>query len=199
MTIRTTMSETGRDNDRLTPAEQMFLRDLAWSVVTAAVRRLSAPDPRAMAAAAGLDLAPRLSTPRGAFVTLHRDGRLRGCLGHIEGTLPLVETVAHNARAAALADPRFAPVLPVELAGLELEISALTPLQAVAGPEAIVIGRHGIVLAKGRHRAVFLPQVAIEQGWDRATTLSQLALKAGLTAGDWRTGAHYQVFEAEVF
>jgi AmmeMemoRadiSam system protein A len=152
-----------------------------------------------MAVRAGLERDSRLAVPRGAFVTLRRAGLLRGCLGHIEGTLPLVETVLHNARAAALSDPRFAPLTPAELPGLSLEISALTPLRPVQGPDEITVGQHGILLAKRGRRAVFLPQVATEQGWDLPTTLSQLALKAGLSAGEWHAGARFEVFEAEVF
>jgi uncharacterized protein (TIGR00296 family) len=82
---------------------------------------------------------------------------------------------------------------------LHLEISALTPLRSVSGPADIEIGRHGILLHKGAAQAVFLPQVAVEQGWDRDTTLTHLALKAGLPADGWRQGARFQVFEADVF
>ena len=98
-----------------------------------------------------------------------------------------------------MADPRFLPVTTGDLPGLDLELSVLTPLTAVTGPGDIIIGRHGIVLAKGARRAVFPPQVATEQGWDLATTLTHLALKAGLGPDDWRTGTDFLVFEAVVF
>jgi AMMECR1 domain-containing protein len=75
----------------------------------------------------------------------------------------------------------------------------LTSLVPVAGPEEIVIGRHGIVLSKGGRKSVFLPQVAPEQGWDRETTLTHLALKAGLGPDAWREGCEFLVFEADVF
>jgi AmmeMemoRadiSam system protein A len=133
------------------------------------------------------------------FVTLHRQGRLRGCIGYIEGIKPLAEAVVDNGRSAAVGDPRFAPVTAGELDQLEIEVSALTPLRPVSGPEDIEIGRHGIVLAKGGRRAVFLPQVAPEQGWDLTTTLGHLALKAGLGPDGWQEGARFEVFEAEVF
>ena len=100
---------------------------------------------------------------------------------------------------AAVRDPRFPPLRPTELPDLELEISVLTPLAPVAGPDAIVPGHHGVLLESGGRSAVFLPQVAPEQGWDRETLLDHLALKAGLPADAWRHGASLQVFAAEVF
>ena len=105
-----------------------------------------------------------------------------------------------SAVASALEDPRFPPVRLAELAQLDLEISILTPMQPVSGPEAFVVGRHGVVLAAQGRRAVFLPQVAPEQGWDRDTTLTQLSLKAGLPPDAWRSSsARFEVFEAQVF
>ena len=98
-----------------------------------------------------------------------------------------------------MADPRFAPVSEGELSGLDVEVSVLTPLVSVNGPEDIEIGRHGIVLSAQGRRSVFLPQVAPEQGWDLETTLGHLSLKAGLSPHAWQEGAEFQVFEAEVF
>lgn len=193
------MQEPGRHAQQLTAAEKTFLRDAARLAVAAAVHEQKPPDPRVLARRSGLDLSPHLTEKRGAFVTLSLRGRLRGCIGTIEGHLPLVDAVVRNARAAAREDPRFAPVGVAELPRLDLEVSALTPLQAVARVQDIVIGQHGILLAKNGHRAVFLPQVAVEQGWDLETTLGHLALKAGLSPGDWHEGARFEVFEAEVF
>jgi AmmeMemoRadiSam system protein B/AmmeMemoRadiSam system protein A len=182
----------------LTASERSFLVDLARRAVTAAVRGATPPDPGPLIDAAGLTPAPRLAEPRGAFVTLTRHGALRGCIGYIEGIKPLVEAVVDNGAAAATADPRFPAVSADELPEIEVEVSALTPLRNVDGPDAIVIGRHGIVLEQAGHRAVFLPQVAPEQGWDLPTTLTQLALKAGLAADAWRRDCRFQVFEAEI-
>jgi len=193
------MLEPGAIMNNLTSKERNFLREVALVAVQNAVRQLDAPDTRALARVAGVDLAPRLLVKRGAFVTLHLNGVLRGCIGYIEGHLPLVDAVARNGRAAAVEDPRFAPVSRAELPKLDLEVSALTPLHVVPRPEDIVIGRHGILFEKQGHKAVFLPQVAPEQGWDLETTLGHLALKAGLTPGDWHEGAQLRVFEAEVF
>lgn len=187
------------EGDRLLPAEKDFLRDLAWRAVQAAVRRRPAPTPRQLAEQAGLDLKPRLLASRGAFVTLTAGGRLRGCIGYIEGHKPLVEAVVDNGRSAAVGDPRFAPVSARELDSLEVEVSVLTPLAPVGSPEDIEIGRHGVVLAAQGRRAVFLPQVAVEQGWDLETTLGHLAVKAGLAPNAWQEDAQLLVFEAEVF
>jgi uncharacterized protein (TIGR00296 family) len=99
---------------------------------------------------------------------------------------------------SALEDPRFAPMVADELAGVRIEISALSPMREVGGPEEIVLGRHGVELEKGSARAVFLPQVATEYGWTLETLLKQLALKAGLAEDGWR-GGKLRVFEAQVF
>jgi len=99
----------------------------------------------------------------------------------------------------AAQDPRFPRLAAGELDGLEVEVSVLSPAHPVAGPTAIEVGKHGVILEKGRHRALFLPQVAIEQGWDRQTMLDHLAQKAGLPDGGWRNGANFEVFTAQVF
>jgi len=182
----------------LTSAESAFLRDLARRAVVAAVRDEKTLDPEEAIRASGMEASEALRQPRGAFVTLTRRGQLRGCIGYIQPIAPLAEAVATNARSAAVGDPRFAPVGEAELADLHIEISALTPLRKVDGPEEIVVGRHGILLAKGSAQAVFLPQVATEQGWDLATTLTHLARKAGLPADGWKSGAEFTIFEAEI-
>ena len=193
------MLEPGAPLNKLTSSERTYLLEVARQAVETAVRDQDPPDTRGLARMSEIDLAPRLLTKRGAFVTLHLDGNLRGCIGYIEGHLPLVDAVARNGRAAALEDPRFAPVSAAELPRLEIEVSALTPLRVVARPEDIIIGRHSILLEKQGQKAVFLPQVAPEQGWNLETTLGHLALKAGLGPADWHEGARFQVFEAEVF
>ncbi|MBU2502439.1 AmmeMemoRadiSam system protein A, partial [bacterium] len=126
-------------------------------------------------------------------------GQLRGCIGHMAEDIPLGQVVGAMAIQAAFNDRRFQPVTARELEDLDIEISVLTPFRAVSGPEAVVVGRDGVVLRKGGRSAVFLPQVATEQGWDRDTLLDQLSLKAGLPADAWRSGAQLSVFQAEVF
>jgi AmmeMemoRadiSam system protein B/AmmeMemoRadiSam system protein A len=150
--------------------------------------------------ATGVRVPEEARAPGAAFVTLTgADDQLRGCIGELVANGPLVESIMENAQRAALSDPRFPPVDADELAGLHLEISALTPPRPVSGYDAIELGRHGIILSKGLRRAVFLPQVAGEQGWDLPTTLTHLSRKAGLGPDDWREGASLQVFEATVF
>ena len=136
----------------------------------------------------------------GVFVTLHdASGDLRGCIGNILPAGTLAEGLWGRAQDAALNDPRFDPVTPSELTSLTIEISVLTRPKAVSSPEKIEIGRHGILLKKRGRSAVFLPQVAPEQGWDLETTLNHLSLKAGLSPDAWREGASFEVFEAQVF
>ncbi len=136
----------------------------------------------------------------GTFVTLERDGNLRGCIGHIFAVQPLWRDIRNNAVAAAVNDPRFRPVGAAELPLLEIEISVLTHPKPVASYEEVIIGRHGVVLAAKGKRATFLPQVAADQHWDRATTLTRLARKAGLPGDVWRTAeVSLSVYEAQVF
>ena len=137
----------------------------------------------------------------GAFVTLNDrvTGALRGCIGEIMPMRPLAEAVAGRAVDSALHDPRFMPVMERELGGLRVEVSALTPPKPVESWRDIVLGRDGMTLEKDGAFAVFLPQVAPEQGWDLATTLSYLSQKAGLSPDAWRKGAKFETFQAEVF
>jgi len=151
------------------------------------------------AAELGVPSAGPLRETLAAFVTLEKRGMLRGCIGTIDPVAPLWRSIRDNAIAAAVADRRFAPVSAEELGDLELEISILTRPESVGSPEDFQVGRHGVVLQAHGRRAVFLPQVAPEQGWDRATTLSYLARKAGLDRDVWRTpAAALSVFEAQV-
>ena len=137
----------------------------------------------------------------GAFVTLNEKvtGALRGCIGEIMPMRPLVEAVAARAVDSALGDPRFSPVSERELGGIRVEVSALTPPKRVASWRDIELGRDGVTLEKDGCFAVFLPQVAPEQGWDLPTTLSYLSQKAGLSPDAWREGATFETFQAEVF
>jgi AmmeMemoRadiSam system protein A len=112
---------------------------------------------------------------------------------------PLGKTVGAMALQAAFSDPRFPPVTPEELPKLTVEISALTPMKPVSGAGDIVVGRDGVLLAKGGRSAVFLPQVATEQGWGRDEMLDHLCRKAGLPTGCWKEGASFSVYQAEVF
>lgn len=143
---------------------------------------------------------PDVDVVAGAFVTLHSGGRLRGCIGRIESSWPVWETVARMARAAAFEDPRFPPLERRDLGKVHLEISVLTPLALVEDVETIEVGRHGLVIEKGFDRGLLLPQVAVEQGWDRDTFLSQTCVKAMLPPDAWREqDTKIFAFAAEVF
>lgn len=133
-----------------------------------------------------------------AFVTLTKSGRLRGCIGYTEAVAPLFKVIQECVVAAATEDPRFPPVTPMELPSLRIEISVLTPLFPIR-PEEVVVGRHGLMVAKGGMRGLLLPQVPIEWGWDRETFLDQVCVKAGLPPSAWRHGATLRAFTAEVF
>lgn len=134
----------------------------------------------------------------GAFVTLHKGGRLRGCVGYIESLKPIYQTVRECARAAALHDMRFDPVEPEELPHLHLEISVLSPLEDI-GPEKVEVGRHGLLISLGYQRGLLLPQVATEWNWDAERFLRETCRKAGLPEDVWKTGARIQAFTAQIF
>ncbi len=137
---------------------------------------------------------------RGAFVTLHRQGQLRGCIGTFTADRPLYEVVGDMAISAAFNDPRFRPLRPPELEEIDLEISALTPMRQITDINEIQVGTHGIYIVQGPYRGVLLPQVATEYGWDRLTFLDQTCMKAGMVSGCWKDPTtQIYVFSAEVF
>ena len=137
--------------------------------------------------------------PGGAFVTLHRRGRLRGCVGQLPGRDALIEVVMHCARAAALDDSRFEPVEAAELGEIEIELSILSALEDVT-LEQIETGKHGLVVSRGRQRGVLLPQVAREFKWQAQRFLEETCVKAGLQRDAWQDPAtKVQAFTAEVF
>ena len=141
----------------------------------------------------------RLIDKSGAFVTLTMDGELRGCVGHIIADKSLFETVKASARMAAFEDSRFPPLSKSDFTTVSIEISVMSEPRPVASYRDIEIGKHGVILKKNGHSALFLPKVATEQRWDIVTTLTHLAIKAGLASDGWREGANFAVFEAEVF
>ncbi len=141
---------------------------------------------------------PRLAARRGAFTTLHLNGRLRGCVGYILPACSLYRTVAETAVAAAFNDARFLPVTEAEAARLKVEISVLSHLRPIT-PDEIEIGRHGLVVTLGLQRGLLLPQVPVEYGWDRITFLEQTCTKAGLAPHAWKHGAVVEAFTAEIF
>jgi AmmeMemoRadiSam system protein A len=147
---------------------------------------------------------PKLSAPRGAFVTL-RSGKwpgapLRGCIGRMGAKDALIRVIKEMAAAAAFEDPRFPPLEKREFANISIEVTVLSPMRVIGSVEEIEVGRHGVLMSKGWHQAVFLPQVAPEQGWNREELLVNLCYKAGLPADAWSSdGAKFQVFEGQIF
>ncbi len=144
---------------------------------------------------------PLLLKEMGAFVTLHKHGELRGCIGNLIGQQPLYLTVRDMAVEAATGDPRFPPVTLEELKDIEIEISALSPLKRIESADEIKMGIHGVLLRRGFNSGVFLPQVATETGWSKEEFLSNLCShKAGLPALAWKDkSAEIYIFTAEVF
>ena len=175
----------------LESGQQKRLRDLAWQAVQAAVKGQAPP-------AIPQD-DPALLKPAGVFVTLKQNHELRGCIGSIMARRPLAREVVAMAAEAALRDPRFAPVTPAELEGLELELSVLTPMQPCR-PEEVRVGVDGLLIEGRGTGGVLLPQVPLEQGWDREQFLTGLCRKAGLPSGAWRDPAvRLYRFQAQVF
>lgn len=174
-----------------TPAEKKLLLDAARRAIELGV---TGRDPLA-----DLPLEANLNRPGGAFVTLHLRGRLRGCIGQLPSRDPLIQAVAHCARAAALEDPRFEPVRPTDVAEIEIELSILSPLFDAA-PDQIVAGKHGISVSRGSQRGVLLPQVAAQFCWDAKRFLEETCVKAELGREGWKDpGVRIQLFTAEVF
>jgi AmmeMemoRadiSam system protein A len=180
-----------RKMSRLSSDDGRVLLDLARRAISTAVieKRI-------------LDFSPypsALTQPAGAFVTLHRDGQLRGCVGQVEASDPLGDAVARAAINAALHDSRFPAVEADEVTSLEIEISVLSPPEPIA-PEKILPGPHGLLIMKDEHRGLLLPQVAAGRRWSSQRFLEETCIKAGLPRDAWRDPATRILgFTAEVF
>jgi len=188
MTVETTWSSGLTDDERATL--QRISRDtLTWCTAS----------PRGEFSFAPYAITARLQTPRATFVTLMQGGGLRGCMGCLMPEAALCRSIHDNAMEAGLHDPRFPPVTADEVSGIAIKLSVLGPFVAVDSPDAISPGVHGVVLMCRGRRAVFLPEVALEQGWNREQMMDALCRKAGLPGGAWRAGCTLQVFQTEVF
>ena len=141
---------------------------------------------------------PVLQKKLGAFVTLRKHGELRGCIGYMREDMPLYKVISTMALESAFSDRRFMPLSTDELPDIEIEISVLTPAKPIKSIDEIVLGKDGVVLSKNGRKAVFLPQVATEMGWDKIEFLDNLCRKAGLPAGSWHD-AELSVFQAKIF
>jgi len=146
-------------------------------------------------------ITPAMKEKCGAFVTIHNKGRLRGCIGMITSGEPLYETVMQMAVAASTDDPRFEPVSADELGEIDMEISVLSVPEKIKSSDEIQLGTHGVIVKKGLRSGVFLPQVALETGWDKKTFMEQLCMgKAGLEPDAYlKPGTDIFIFTADVF
>ena len=187
--------ETQTNNSALTEEDKKQLLLLARKTMVYALQNRLIPE----ASDLGITVSNAMRPARAAFVTLKKNSQLRGCIGDIFPQRPLYKSVITNAIHACVNDRRFTPVSQDELQDITIEISALTAPAPIASADEIRIGIDGVVLNKDGHSAVFLPQVAPEQGWDVNQMLTQLSLKARLSANGWKEGASFLVFQAEVF
>ena len=164
----------------MTPDDIKTLHAIARDAIAAAANRR---DPSPLP-----PLPPALTAPGAAFVTIHRAGKLRGCIGHIEAHEPLWQSVQAMATAAASRDDRFDPIEPAELDQLDIEISVLTPM-APCRPDEVVVGRDGLMIRARGCSGLLLPQVPVEHHWDRETFLAETCRKAGLPRDAWKDPA----------
>ncbi|MCK8601048.1 AmmeMemoRadiSam system protein B [Desulfoferrobacter suflitae] len=176
----------------LSEEEKKALRQLAYQTIRS--RCLGEPLP---------EFSPqtsKMTEPRGAFVCVKKAGALRGCIGMIEARGALHETIKEMAVQAAFSDPRFCALQPSELDGIEVEISVLTPMERVTDLDKIEIGKHGLYIRKGYRSGLLLPQVAVENGWDREQFLEWTCRKAGLQPNAWKkSDVELYMFSADVF
>ncbi len=177
----------------LTEEEQKLLLELARNAIKQKLKLETTETP-------GTSKFPVLNEERGLFVTLHKGGALRGCIGHLLPSAPLGKEVQNVARLAAFEDPRFPSVSINEEPDLHLEITILSPMYKIEDPEIVTPGKHGLLIRRGFYQGLLLPQVASERGWDRETFLDQTCMKAGLGPGDWRKkDTEISIFTAYIF
>ena len=178
----------------LSREEQRWLLELARRAIAAQLSAATLD----LAEVSKQSLSPQVRQPAGAFVTLNRQGELRGCIGAIQSQKPLFQTVAGCALAAAFRDARFPPLPREELEGVEIEISVLSPLFDIR-PEEVRVGEHGLLVTQGFQRGLLLPQVASEHGWTPEQFLEETCAKAGLARDAWKKGARLEAFTAVAF
>jgi hypothetical protein len=165
----------------LTATEQQKLLDIARTAVDRAVNNSPFEPPASEEVFSG-----RLADQNGVFVTLKHHGILRGCIGQIDTTMPLYQTVSQVSMAAAQRDPRFPPIMPVELDALTISISILGSMKPLKHTDDLDIGIHGLYIEQGNTSGLLLPQVARDRKWDRKTFLEQTCIKAGLDGEAWQ-------------
>jgi len=145
------------------------------------------------------EITEKMKVETATFVTLKIGERLRGCIGSLVPVSAMYMSVHENAINAAMRDPRFRPVTEQEVGKLDVHISLLSSIEPIESLDEFKIGEHGIILENGFYRAVYLPEVAVEQGWTKEETLSQLSLKAGMGADGWKMkNTVFKVFSSVV-
>ncbi|KKO20577.1 MAG: AmmeMemoRadiSam system protein B [Candidatus Brocadia sp.] len=180
----------------LTDEEKALLLSLARNTLETYTKTGNPPSPGQV----NNRLTPNLKEKYGVFVTLKKYGELRGCIGHLLPQSPLFQGVVENTIHSSAHDRRFEPVGPKEVSDITIEISVLSKPKRIAGADNFEVGKEGVIIRKGPFNAVFLPQVAVEQGWDRVETLCRLCQKAGLSRDAWKDdGMEFYVFTADVF
>jgi AmmeMemoRadiSam system protein B/AmmeMemoRadiSam system protein A len=180
------------ESSDLTELEQKSLLRIARQTLEGHIRTGKIPEAR--------PLTPKLGEKRGAFVTLHKRGELRGCIGYVEAVKPAYEAVREMAVAASTEDPRFPPVQVEELDSIDIEITVLSPLRPLPSPDSVIVGTHGLVIRKGFRSGLLLPQVPVEQGWNREQFLTHTCLKAGLPPNSYKDkDAQLFSFTGQVF
>lgn len=176
----------------LNDGERTFLLQLARKVISTTAKGETPDTPDYFS--------EKLSSKLGTFVTLHKLGELRGCIGYVEGIRPLQDAVIEMAQSAAFNDPRFAPVSSDEVDDLELEISVLSPIKEVKDVDEIEIGKHGLIIEQGFYKGLLLPQVATENHWDKTEFLQHTCRKSGLPVNAWQdNNTKIYAFSAEIF
>ncbi|MGD8629888.1 MAG: AmmeMemoRadiSam system protein A, partial [Gammaproteobacteria bacterium] len=177
----------------LSDADMHLLHKLASAAVGMAARP---QDEATMQYLAQLqkNIPAELEVPAGVFVTLMKSGQLRGCIGSNGAKSPLYQAVVSSGMHAASRDPRFTPVQPEELDGMDINVSVMTNPESVDSYQDFVLGEDGVILEKGGHTALFLPEVPVKYNWNREQMLNQLAMKAGLPEDAWKEGARFKVF-----
>jgi len=194
LAARAVARDTVRPAAEFSLEQRRILLHIAHEAILSVLERRALPET--------LPLPTGLSDPRGVFTTLYMPGdlrgQLRGCVGYAVPIAPLYRAVAETARAAAFEDSRFMPVTKEEALKLEVSLSVLSRLFPIH-PEAVEVRCHGLVISQGARRGLLLPQVPVENGWDRETFLEQTCRKAGLPSDAWRKDATIEAFTAEIF
>jgi AmmeMemoRadiSam system protein A len=186
-------------NFQITDAERRILLADARETIAAKLEKRR-PEYRRDPATQKPGASSALSTPCGAFVTLHTGKNLRGCIGRMIASSPLEETVRTMALEAAFGDPRFPPLQMEEFPRCRIEISALSPMELCPDPRSVKVGVHGLYLIHRGRAGVLLPQVPVEQGWDLDEYLDYICVKAGLPPHSYEApGAEFYTFTAIVF